>query len=353
MNNTTTNSTNSSDPLGSLPDGTPVPGSIVPKDFDNNIFDFVDYVVAIVSLIGCLLIFAIYIFNVRSRNFSFRLIVFLSFFFACGTILTITNDIFNSTNKNFENTQGCQTIGILREVVDCGTMFWITFIAWFMYKAAQNKLEQAQVYEKLYIAISIVVPVGLAMSYVPIGAYGSSGDYCWISKSDSAGPQDDWKIILNASVLLYGPFTLLMTTTVFFLYRALKTVKEMEIEEEAYRKIVSRFIFFPLLFSISYITNGLCFYFNVVDNANLNLTVRIIGAVFGRSQGFFLALYQYLVKRSDYLQLFSKCIKKPVKMRASMLQRSFFSKYISQSTGLGTFIDSPDDYMDEVDVDAQ
>jgi len=352
------NSTNTTDNSTGNPDGM-IPGPDNPADQKaqmNFLYSLVNYSVETLPIIGCLVVISIYLFNVRSRNFALKLITYISFLYICETILNIVNDILKDQTSQFNNTQSCSIIGLIREILNVSTMVWIVCISWFMLKAAQNKLEHAQNYERYCILLSILLPLGIGLGYYPVQAYGSSDDYgefCWIQKSDNKQITNYEFInaILNATALLYGPFVLTMILTITFLYKALGVIRSFDVEEDQYKSILKRFLFFPVLFGIGYVANGLYVYMTVAYTEYS--WVKLTQILLGRSQGFFIMLYQYMIKKSDFVMLWRRCFGNgngnPGKStKNSILQKSFFSKFVSNSqAGIATFIGETTNADDE------
>ena len=165
-----------------------------------------------------------------------------------------------------------------------------------------------------------------------------SGKICWIKNSLTDVAYFD---LITDTALLYGPFLLTISLSVLFLIQALLIIKSFDIDSEQYYNIVKRFAFFPIMFGVSYIANGLYIYMNTKSPS---LWIVYIQVFFGKSQGICLVLYQYLVKTSDFIvlwnKLFGRCKHRKISLKEAQDNKvSFFSKFIrSSQTGFATFI---------------
>ena len=91
------------------------------------------------------------------------------------------------------------------------------------------------------------------------------------------------------------------------------------------------------MFGIAYAANGLYVYKSW--NSEASLLMEYIQIVFGRSQGIFIALYQYIVKRSSFTALWNIFQRRRMNRKEiSQTKISFFSKFVGTSSGFTTFI---------------
>ena len=158
-NYSTSNTTNNTNCTISSPFPNPgLPSSDFPSALISQI---VSYSIETLSIIGCIVVFSIYLTNVKSRNLSLRLLIYLAVLFLLGGTLDITNDIFQNDLKSSD--MNCQIIGLYREILNLSAMILIVYISWFMKKSAQNELEQAQKNEKLLLFIAIFIPAGVGI----------------------------------------------------------------------------------------------------------------------------------------------------------------------------------------------
>ena len=123
----------------------------------------VSYTVETLSIFGCILVFSIYIFNVKSRNFSLRLLVYLAILFLFEGALNFTNDILQEYSI-LQNSKTCKIIGLTQEILNLSTMILIISISWFMKKAALNKLDQSQNNEKILLFLAIFIPTAITLA---------------------------------------------------------------------------------------------------------------------------------------------------------------------------------------------
>ena len=163
--NSHNNTSNINSTAGPIPNPVPIPSSqpSISSSIFQSLPQIVSYAVETLSIFGCILVFSIYIFNVKARNFSLRLLVYLAILFLFQGALNFTNDILQDYSI-LQNSKTCKIIGLTQEILNLSTMILIISISWFMKKAALNKLDQSQKHEKILLSLAIFIPTAITLA---------------------------------------------------------------------------------------------------------------------------------------------------------------------------------------------
>jgi hypothetical protein len=180
------------------------------SDDENRQIYLINLICSLLSILGSLFIFSVFIVHKKIRKLPYRLIIYLTIS-DMGTAIAFC---LPSDDYWLCNLQG----GLLSYFM-LSSLFWCAIISHAMVKVIKYNFDLQQ-YEKRYFFCGFVVPLLSLLILTDINSYHMTYGFCWIYSDQK--DQEKWILQLSYRIITYYLPLLIIQAYIFYLYFIIK-----------------------------------------------------------------------------------------------------------------------------------